>query len=89
MERYAGANWTFIPAWTDSFNNTFIPRGNKSREKFKVVVHHDGTHTTSKELVFTNLIDIEAELEAGARNDAIILKTFKLQKVRDAKNDWI
>lgn len=89
MERYAGANWTFIPAWTDSFNNTFIPRGNKSREKFKVVVHHDGTHTTSKELIFTNLIDIEAEIAAGARNDAIVLKTFKLQKVRDAKNEWI
>ena len=89
MERYAGANWTFIPAWTDSFNNTFIPRGNKSREKFKVVVHHDGTHTTSKELIFTNLIDIEAEIAAGARNDAIVLKTFKLQKVRDAKNDWV
>lgn len=89
MERYAGANWTFIPAWTDSFNNTFIPRGNKSREKFKVVVHHDGTHTTSKELIFTNLIDIEAEIAAGARNDAIVLKTFKLQKVRDAKNEWV
>ena len=89
MERYAGANWTFIPAWTDSFNNTFIPRGHRSREKFKVVVHHDGTHTTSKELVFTNLIDIEAEIAAGARNDAIVLKTFKLQKVRDAKNEWV
>jgi hypothetical protein len=38
MERYGGPNWTLIPAWTDTFKVEFIPRGNKSKEKFKVVV---------------------------------------------------
>ena len=88
MERYGGANWTFLPAWTDTFENKFIPRGNKSREKFKVVIQHDGTHTTSKELIFTNTRDIEAEIASGAKNDAVVLKCFKLKKVRDVKNDW-
>jgi hypothetical protein len=38
MERYAGSGWTLIPAATDCFSYTITPRGNKSREKFKVVV---------------------------------------------------
>lgn len=84
MERYAGPHWEFLPNYTDRFEVEFTPRGNKSREKFKVVVQHDGTHTTSKELVFKNNRDIEAELLAGAKNDAAILKTYRIAKVNGA-----
>jgi hypothetical protein len=38
ITRYGGAGWTFIPAATDKFVYTVVPRGNKSREKFKVVI---------------------------------------------------
>ena len=89
MERYAGSGWTLIPAATDCFSYTITPRGNKSREKFKVVVQHHGTHTVSDELILTNTRDIEAELEANAKNDAVVIKCFKLVKIRDDKNNWL
>jgi hypothetical protein len=38
MERYAGSYWTFLPYATDEFSLNFTPRGDKSREKFKVVI---------------------------------------------------
>ena len=89
IERYGGEGWTFIPGMTDSFVQNVIPRGEKSREKFKVVIQHHGTHTTSVELVLKNSRDVEAELAGGARNDAIIIKSFKLKKKKDEDNEWI
>ena len=88
IERYGGEHWTFLPYATDDFALTFIPRGDKSREKFKVVVQHDGTHTTSEEIVFKNNRDIEAELLDGAKNDAVIIKCFKLEKIKNETNTW-
>lgn len=88
MERYGGPHWTLIPAATDDFAYTFTPRGDKSREKFKVVVQHDGTHTTSQEIVFRNGRDIEAEILAGAKNDSVIIKTYKLAKVKNSAGQW-
>lgn len=83
MERYAGPHWEFLPNYTDEFGIAFTPRGNKSKEKFKVVVQHDGTHTTSKVVEFSNNRDVEAELLAGAKNDAAILKTYRIAKVNN------
>lgn len=88
IERYGGEHWTFLPYATDDFTLTFIPRGDKSREKFKVVVQHDGTHTTSEEIIFKNNRDIEAELLDGAKNDAVIIKCFKLEKIKNETNTW-
>ena len=83
MTRYGGVNWTFLPAATDKFNFEFTPRGDKSREKFKVVIQHDGSHTTSAELIFKNTRDIEGEISNNARNDFVVIKTFKLHKNED------
>lgn len=83
MTRYGGVNWTFLPAAADKFNFEFTPRGDKSREKFKVVVQHDGSHTTSEELIFKNTRDIEGEISNNARNDFVVIKTFKLHKNED------
>lgn len=88
IERYGGAHWTFLPYATDDFAIEFTPRGDKSREKFKVVVQHDGSHTTSDELIFKNTRDIEAEILSGAKNDTVVIKTFKLKKVKDNSNRW-
>lgn len=84
MTRYGGVNWTFLPAATDKFNFEFTPRGDKSREKFKVVVQHDGSHITSEELIFKNTRDIEGEISNNARNDFVVIKTFKLHKNEDS-----
>jgi hypothetical protein len=83
MTRYGGVNWTFLPTATDKFNFEFTPRGDKSREKFKVVIQHDGSHTTSEELIFKNTRDIEGEISNNARNDFVVIKTFKLHKNED------
>lgn len=89
IERYGGSGWTFIPAATDSFVWNVKPRGEKSREKFKVVVQHHGTHTASEVLVLNNTRDVEAESAANAKNDAIVIKCFKLVKERDEEtNEW-
>lgn len=88
MTRYAGLNWTFLPYATDNFDFTFTPRGFRSREKIKVVIQHDGSHTTSQELVFKNTRDIEGELSNNARNDFIVLKCFKLDQIKDTNNKW-
>jgi hypothetical protein len=40
-------------------------------------------------LILTNTRDIEAELEANAKNDAVVIKCFKLVKIRDDKNNWL
>ena len=89
IERYGGTNWTFIPGMTDKFVQNIIPRGEKSREKFKVVIQHHGTHTTSMELVLKNSRDVESEIAGNARNDAIIIKCFKLKKKLNDDNEWI
>ena len=88
MERYGGANWTFLPGATDLFNINIKPRADKSREKIKVVVQHDGTYTTSKELILKNTRDIEAEFGANAANDSVILKCFRLKKTYDEDHKW-
>ena len=88
IERYGGPHWTFLPYATDDFAIEFTPRGDKSREKFKVVVQHDGTHTVTEERVFKNTRDVEAELLAGAKNDAIVIKCYKLQKIKNAAGQW-
>ena len=88
MERYGGNNWTFIPALTDNFTYTLKPRGYKSREKIKVVIQHDGSHTTSDELIITNTMDIEAEFANNAKNDAIVIKCFRLAKEKDDEGKW-
>lgn len=88
MERYGGNNWTFIPALTDNFTYTLKPRGYKSREKIKVVIQHDGSHTTSDELILTNTMDIEAEFANNAKNDAIVIKCFRLAKEKDDEGKW-
>ena len=89
IERYGGDNWTFIPAATDSFSFEMVPRGYKSKERFKVVIQHDGSHTTSNELAFQNTLDIEAELANNAKNSNVILKCYKLKKVRDDNGEWL
>lgn len=89
IERYGGTNWTFIPGMTDEFVQNIIPRGEKSREKFKVVIQHHGTHTTSMELVLKNSRDVESEIAGNARNDAIVIKCFKLKKKFNDDNEWI
>lgn len=89
IERYGGTNWTFIPGMTDEFVQNIIPRGEKSREKFKVVIQHHGTHTTSMELVLKNSRDVESEIAGNARNDAIVIKCFKLKKKLNDDNEWI
>ena len=89
IERYGGYSWTFIPAATDNFSFAMTPRGYKSKERFKVVIQHDGSHTTSNELVFQNTLDIEAELANNAKNSNIILKCYKLKKVRDDDGKWL
>lgn len=88
IERYGGPHWTFLPYATDNFAIEFTPRGDKSREKFKVVVQHDGTHTVTEERVFKNTRDVEAELLAGAKNDAVVIKCYKLQKIKNATGQW-
>lgn len=80
IERYGGEGWTFLPYAIDNFNIKLMPRGNKSREKIKVVVQHDGTHTTSKELILNNLRDVEAELAGSSRNDKVVIKCFRLRQ---------
>lgn len=80
IERYGGEGWTFLPYAIDNFNIRLMPRGNKSREKVKVVIQHDGTHTTSKELVLNNLRDVEAELAGSSRNDKVVIKCFRLRQ---------
>lgn len=87
MTRYGGVNWTFLPFATDQFSLTFLPRGDKGREKFKAVVQHNGTHTTSKEVIFKNTIDIDGEISSNNRNDYIVLKTFKVDTENVAKED--
>lgn len=87
ITRYGGDGWTFIPAATDKFVYTFAPRGNKSREKFKVVVQHHGTHTSSEEIILKNTRDVEAEAANGARNDALILQTYKVIKEKE-NDEW-
>lgn len=87
ITRYGGDGWTFIPAATDKFEYTFKPRGNRSREKFKVVVQHHGTHTSSEEIVLKNTRDVEAEAANGARNDALILQTYKVIKEKN-DDEW-
>ena len=89
IERYAGSNYTFIPGMTDSFIYNIIPRGYKSREKFKVVIQHHGTHTTSTELILKNSRDVESEIAGNARNDAIIIKCFKLSKKLNDDGEWV
>lgn len=80
IERYGGEGWTFLPYAIDNFNIKLMPRGNKSREKVKVVIQHDGTHTTSKELILNNLRDVEAELAGSSRNDKVVIKCFRLRQ---------
>lgn len=89
IERYGGTNWTFIPGMTDTFVQNIIPRGEKSREKFKIVIQHHGTHTTSTELVLKNSRDVESEIAGNARNDSIIIKCFKLKKKLNDDGEWI
>lgn len=80
MSRYGGAGWTFIPSATDSFTFTFAPRTNKSKEKVKAVVQYSGTHIASEPKIFYNTRDVEAELEANARNDAAIIQIYRLDE---------
>lgn len=88
MTRYGGVNWTFLPYATDQFNFILNPRGDKSREKLKVVIQHDGIHTTSKEIIFRNTRDIDGEVSTNARNDFVVLKTFKLKKTLNDDKEW-
>ena len=72
-EKYGGVNWEYLEDFDNNFSIDIKPDSSLSREKYKVVVAHDGVHTTSDILTIQNSKDIEG----FTANDEIIIKCLR------------
>lgn len=72
-EKYGGVNWEYLEDFDNNFSIDIKPDFSLSREKYKVVVAHDGVHTTSDILTIQNSEDIEG----FTANDEIIIKCLR------------
>ena len=59
------------------------PDTNRSKDRFKAVIHYGGTYITSNVLVFTNYIDVDVENANLAKNDKVILRCALLGEDSD------
>lgn len=77
--RFGGLYWKPLMHFEDAMNIEVIPDINKSRARYKAVVHYDGNYITSDIITFNNAVDVEGLAEDLARNDKYILRisTFK------------
>lgn len=71
--KFGGLYWR--PIDTDGqLNKEVIPNVDRSKDRFKAVIHYSGTYITSNVLIFTNYIDVDAAKADLAKNDKIILR---------------
>lgn len=55
----------------------------KSKDRFKAVIHYSGTYITSNVLIFTNYFDVDAAKSDLAKNDKVILRCALLGEDED------
>ena len=76
-ERLGGVNWKYLEEEKDKFTIKVLPAIDKSKEKYKAIVHYPSNYTVSEPIVFNNIIDIESVNEALASNSKLIFKFLR------------
>lgn len=71
--RFGGINWRPINS-EGKLVQEITPNTERTKDRYKAVVHYDGTYITSNVLIFTNYFDIDAQKAELARNDKIVLR---------------
>lgn len=71
--RFGGLYWEPIDV-EGELSKTIEPDVERSKDRFKAVIHYSGTYITSNVLIFTNYFDIDAEKSNLAKNDKVILR---------------
>ena len=71
--KFGGLYWRPIDVDGQLIKNV-EPNVEHSKDRFKAVIHYNGTYITSNVLIFTNYFDIDAAKSDLAKNDKIILR---------------
>lgn len=72
-----GVNWEYLEDNHNLFAITVSPDLDRSREKYKVIIHHDNIYNVSDVLTLTNEIDVDALREGLSANEEIIFKCLR------------
>lgn len=71
--KFGGLYWRPIDIEGQLIKNV-EPNVERSKDRFKAVIHYNGTYITSNILIFTNYFDIDAAKFDLAKNDKVILR---------------
>lgn len=71
--KFGGLYWRPIDM-DGQLNKEITPNIDRSKDRFKAVIHYGGTYITSNVLIFTNYVDIDAAKADLAKNDKVILR---------------
>ena len=71
--KFGGLYWRPIDVDGQLIKNV-EPDVEHSKDRFKAVIHYNGTYITSNVLIFTNYFDIDAAKSDLAKNDEVILR---------------
>lgn len=71
--KFGGLYWRPIDM-NGQLTEEVTPNVDRSKDRFKAVIHYSGTYITSNVLIFTNYFDIDAAKADLAKNDKIILR---------------
>ena len=71
--KFGGLYWRPIDI-EGQLTKTVEPNIEQSKDRFKAVIHYDGTYITSNVLIFTNYFDIDTAKSDLAKNDKVILR---------------
>lgn len=71
--KFGGLYWRPIDVDGQLIKNV-EPDVEHSKDRFKAVIHYNGTYITSNVLIFTNYFDIDAAKSDLAKNDKVILR---------------
>lgn len=71
--KFGGLYWRPIDVDGQLIKNV-EPDVGHSKDRFKAVIHYNGTYITSNVLIFTNYFDIDAAKSDLAKNDKVILR---------------
>lgn len=80
--KFGGLYWRPIDI-NGELIKTIEPNLDRSRDRFKAVIHYNGTYITSNVLVFTNYFDVDTAKSDLAKNDKVILRCAVLGEDQD------
>lgn len=75
--RLGGLNWEYMPEFDNKFTIEVVPSIAKNKERYKAIIHHTRTYTTSNIVTFENVRDVESMQEILAANSEMVFRFLR------------